>query len=50
MDSDAAMVVTEHVDDVRGDALDTINEGVGRSCVRADSAEAWPGCITSIVS
>ena len=41
-DSDAAVVVTEHVDDVRGDTLDVVDEGVGRSGVRADSAEAWP--------
>ena len=41
-DSDAAVVVPEHVDDVRGDALDAVDEGVGRSCIRADSAEAWP--------
>ena len=41
-DSDAAVVVTEYVDDVRGDPLDAVDEGVGWSCVRADSAEAWP--------
>ena len=34
-DSDAAVVVTEHVDDVRGDTLDAVDEGgwsVGRPC------------------
>ena len=41
-DSDAAVVGTEHVDDVMGDTLDAVDEGVGRSCVRMDSAEAWP--------
>ena len=41
-DSDAAVVVTEYVDDVRGDTLDAVDEGVGRSCVRSDSAEVWP--------
>ena len=41
-DSDAAMVVTENVDGVRGETLDAVDEGVGQSCVRADSAEAWP--------
>ena len=35
------MVGTEHVDDVMGDTLDAVDEGVGRSCVRVDSAEAW---------
>ena len=34
---------TEHVDDVRGDTLDAVDEGVGQSGIRADSAEAWPG-------
>ena len=41
-DSDAAVVVTEYVDDVWGDTLDAVDEGVGRSCVRSDSAEVWP--------
>ena len=40
-DSDAAVVAMEHVDDVRGDTLDAVDEGVGRLCVHADSAEAW---------
>ena len=41
-DSDAAVVVTEYVDDVRGDTLDAVDEHVGRSCVRLGSAEVWP--------
>ena len=42
IDSDAAVVVTEYVDDVRGDTLDAVDEDVGRSCVRSGSAEVWP--------
>ena len=41
-DSDAAVIITEHVDNVRGETLDAVDEGVGRSCVRSDSAEVWP--------
>ena len=41
-DSDAAVVATEHVYDVRGETLDAVDEGVGRSCIRVDSVEAWP--------
>ena len=41
-DSDADMVVTEYVDDVRGDTLDAVDEDVGRSCVRSGSAEVPP--------
>ena len=40
-DSDAAVVGTVRVDDVMGDTLDAVDESVGRSCVRVDSAEAW---------
>ena len=41
-DSDAAVVATEHVDEVRGDTFDAVDEVVGRSCIRADSVEVWP--------
>ena len=42
-DSDAAVAVTEYVDNVRGDILDAVDEDVGRSCVRSGLAEVWPG-------
>ena len=40
--SDAAIVAMEHLDDVMGDTLDAVDEDLGLSCVRVDSAEAWP--------
>ena len=42
MDSDAAVVETEYVDDVRGDTLDAVDEDVGRLCIHSGSAEVWP--------
>ena len=41
-DSDAAVVVTEYLDDARGDTLDAVDEDVGRSCIRSGLAEDWP--------
>ena len=49
MGSDAAVVVTEHIDDVRGDTLDAVDECVGRSCVRI-RRRPGRGCMTSVVS
>ena len=46
--SDAAVVATEPVDDVRGNTLDAVDEGVCRSCIHSDSAEASP--VLSVVS
>ena len=38
----AAVVDTVCVVDGLGNTLDAVDEGVGRSCVRMDSAELWP--------
>ena len=48
-DSDAAIVVTEYVDDVRGDTLDTVDEGVGRASVKI-LRKFGRFCMTSVVS
>ena len=37
-DLDAAVVDMVHVDDVMGDTLDAVDEGVGRLCVRVGLA------------
>ena len=38
---DAAVVDTVRMVDGLGKTLDVVDEGVGRSCVRMDSAELW---------
>ena len=38
----AVVVETVSMVDGLGNTLDAVDEGVGRSCVRMDSAEPWP--------
>ena len=42
MDSDAAVVCTARVDEVRDDALDVVGMSVEKSCVQTDSEDVLP--------